>query len=331
MRFELVVPLQLGTLRCFQRTAMLGTENILKTATEPNATFMTHQALQQVFQRVALSKDDSDFTYFFNLLLAAEALAKTVTLGMVAAIAEDKERNRYRIEHALVRADGMGDWGRAMEDVLTGLASQYLVTSAHTEQSELTKLCREGDWQYRSVLAMKCALDGLGIESEELPVKSDMKRWFRLLSTLRNKTRAHGATKAASVGQPAEYLKESLEIFCENFSLFKRSWVYLHRNLSGKYRVSSVSGDPSPFEYLKRESTHVLQNGIYIYWDCPRVVSLTESDPDLTDFYFANGSFSGKNTNYSLILPTTRNTATRKHIRSRQALFPLAKPMGVEN
>lgn len=266
---------------------------------------MNHKAIQQVLQRVALSKDDSDFTYFFNLLLAAEALAKTVTLGMVAAIAEDKERNRYRIEHTLVRADGMGDWGRAIEDVLTGLASQYLVTNAHTEQSELTRLCRDGDWQYASVLAMKRALDGLGIECEELPVKSDMKRWFRLLSTLRNKTRAHGATKAATVGLPAEYLKESLEIFYENFSLFKRSWVYLHRNLSGKYRVSSISGDPSPFEYLKRESTHTLQNGIYIYWDAPRIVSLAESDPDLTDFYFANGSFFGKK--YELLSYFTDN------------------------
>lgn len=266
---------------------------------------MTHKAIQQVFQRVDLSKDDSDFTYFFDLLLAAEALAKTVTLGMVSAISEDKERNKYRVEHALARADGMGDWGRAIEDVLTGLASQYLVTSAHPEQSELTKLCREGDWQYQSVSAMKCALDELGIESEDLPVKSDMKRWFRLLSTLRNKTRAHGATKSSGVGRSAEYLRKSLEAFSENFSLFKRSWVYLHRNLSGKYRVSSIAGDPSPFEYLKKESTHVLQNGIYIYWDYPRLVSLAESDPELTDFYFANGSFSGKK--YELLSYFTDN------------------------
>jgi len=266
---------------------------------------MTHKALEQVFERVALSKDDSDFTYFFSLLLAAEALAKTVILGMVSAIGDDKERNKYRIEHALVRADGMGDWGRAIDDVLTGLASQYLVTSAHAEQSELTKLCREGDWQYKSVSALKFALDALSIECEEVPVKSDMKRWFRLLSTLRNKTRGHGATKAASVGQPAEYLKQSLEIFYDNFSLFKRASAYLHRNLSGKYRVSVISGEPSFFEHLKRESTHVLQNGIYVYWDSHRIVTLAESDPDLSDFYFANGSFSGKK--YELLSYSTDN------------------------
>jgi hypothetical protein len=255
---------------------------------------MSHKAIDQIFERVKLSKSDSDFTYFFNLLLAAEALAKIVTLGMVAAIGEDKERNRYRIQHALARADGMGEWGKAIEDVLTGLASQYLVTNAHVEQSELTKLCREGDWQYASVLAIKRALDGLDIDAEEVPVKSDMKRWFRLLATLRNKTRGHGATKAGSVAKPAEDLRESIEIFYNNFSLFERPWVYLHRNLSGKYRVSPIAGDPALFEALKRESTHVLQNGIYVHWDIPRPVSLVESDPEITDFYLANGSFSGK-------------------------------------
>lgn len=269
---------------------------------------MSNKAIEQVMQRVALSKDDSDFTYFFNLLLAAEALAKIVTLGMVSAIVDDKERHRYRIEHSLARADGMGDWGRAIEDVLTGLASQYLVTDAHVEQSELTRLCREGDWQYASVSALKCALDALGIESEELPVKSDMKRWFRLLSTLRNKTRAHGATRSSDVGRPAELLKESLEIFYENFSLFKRPWAYIQRNLSGKYRVSLISESSNDFDHLRRESTHLLQNGVYINWDIPRFVSLIESDPDLTDFYFANGSFSGKK--YELLSYLTDN---KKH------------------
>ena len=66
---------------------------------------MVHVAIDQVLKRSILAKDDSDFTYFFSLLLAAEALAKTVVLGVVAAITDDKDRNRYRLEHQLVRAD----------------------------------------------------------------------------------------------------------------------------------------------------------------------------------------------------------------------------------
>ncbi|MGA8278013.1 MAG: hypothetical protein WB784_07455, partial [Rhodanobacteraceae bacterium] len=62
---------------------------------------MTHLALEQSLQRAELAKSDSDFTYFFDLLLAAEALTKTAILGMLAAIADDKDRNRYRLEHTL--------------------------------------------------------------------------------------------------------------------------------------------------------------------------------------------------------------------------------------
>jgi len=64
------------------------------------------------------AQSDSDFTYFFSLLLVGEALAKTATLGMVAARADDADRNRYRLEHQLVRSDGLGDWGREIEDAL---------------------------------------------------------------------------------------------------------------------------------------------------------------------------------------------------------------------
>ena len=109
---------------------------------------------------------------------------------MVAAIGDDKDRHRYRLEHQLVRAEGLGEWGRAIEDALTGPASQHLVLEARTEQTELTRICRSGEWQYDAVSALKAALMHLGIEAEDLPVKSDMKRWFRLSATRPENARA---------------------------------------------------------------------------------------------------------------------------------------------
>ncbi|HHJ1648952.1 TPA: hypothetical protein ACQGUV_004094, partial [Pseudomonas aeruginosa] len=88
-------------------------------------TDIQHVAINQVMRRTEAAKEDSDFTYFFSLLLAAEAVAKTVVIGIVASIGDDKNRNRYRLEHQLVRSDGLGDWGRVLEDALSGPASQY--------------------------------------------------------------------------------------------------------------------------------------------------------------------------------------------------------------
>jgi len=266
---------------------------------------MNHKIISQILTRAENAKSESDFTYFFDLLLAAEAIAKTIILSMLAAIGDDKDRNRYRIEHSLVRADGLGDWGRALEDILTGTASQYLLADARHEQSELTKACREGDWQYAAVVKLKNSLRQLGIDAEDVPIRTDMKRWFRLLSTLRNKTKGHGATKSSAIAAPAVLLRESLDLIVANLSLFQRSSAYLHRNISGKYRVSVISGGDSCFDELKRQSNFNFPNGIYINWGSPKLISLIESDADLADFYFANGGLSAKK--YELLSYATDN------------------------
>lgn len=58
---------------------------------------MRHIAIDQVLKRAEKAKSESDFTFFFPLLLAGETLAKTAVLGFVAAIQDDRDRNRYRL------------------------------------------------------------------------------------------------------------------------------------------------------------------------------------------------------------------------------------------
>jgi hypothetical protein len=253
-----------------------------------------HAAIDQVLRRTESAKSDSDFTYFFSLLLAAETLVKTIVIGIVASIGDDKNRNRYRLEHQLVRSDGLGDWGRVLEDALIGPASQFLLVEARTEQAELTKLCKVGEWQYDATMALKNALLSLGIDSEEVPAKSDMKRWVRLFATLRNKTRAHGATQPEKSTLAAEYLGTSIELIFKNFKLFQRPWAHLYRNLNGKYRVSPVTSDASPFTFLKQAQDIQFSNGLYLFMGAPRKINLMHTDAELKDFFFANGGLSGK-------------------------------------
>jgi len=255
---------------------------------------MRHTAIEQVLLRAERAKSDSDFTYFFTLLFAAEALMKTIVLGLVAAIADEKERNRYRLEHQLVRADGLGEWGRVIEDALVGPASQFLLVDARAEQTELTKGCKAGEWQYDAVVALKAALTHLAIESEDVPVKADMKKWFRLFATLRNKTRAHGAPTPDKATQAAEHLAKSMALIYENFCLFKRSWAHLHHNLSGKYRVSAISESAPDFDFLKQSRAHQLADGVYIFIAGPRRIDLMQATQELQDFFYANGGFSSK-------------------------------------
>jgi len=255
---------------------------------------MRHAAIDQVTQRAENAKSDSDFTYFFTLLLLGEALAKAAVLGLVAAIGDDKDRNRYRLEHQLVHADGVGDWGRVVEDALTGQAAQFLIAEARNEQAELTRLTRKGDWQYDSVAALRATLELLDIDAEALPVKTDMRRWFRLFATLRNKTRAHGATQPARASVAANDLAKSIQLFYDNCSLFSRPWAYLHRNLSGKYRVSRITQDGGAFDFLAKQSDHSFPNGVHIFLGKPRHIPLFQTDPELQDFFLPNGGLTSK-------------------------------------
>jgi hypothetical protein len=255
---------------------------------------MKHIAIEQVLERAERAKSDSDYTYFFALLFASEALAKTMVLGIVASIADEKDRNRYRLEHQLVRSDGLGDWGKVIEDALTGPASHFLLSEAREEQRELTQACKQGQWQYDAMAELKAALQYLGIEAEELPVKSDMKRWFRLLTTLRNKTRAHGATQPEKSVKAAQHIAKSIELIYRNFRLFRRPWAHLYRNLNGKYRVSGITDDTAAFGYLKHSQDKHFPNGIYLLMGSPRRISLMHTEAELRDFYFANGGLTAK-------------------------------------
>lgn len=58
---------------------------------------MAHAAITQIQNRIESAKQDSDFTYFYSLLLEGEALFKTTVLGFIAALVNDPDRHRYRI------------------------------------------------------------------------------------------------------------------------------------------------------------------------------------------------------------------------------------------
>jgi hypothetical protein len=94
-----------------------------------------------------------------------------------------------------------------------------------------------------------------------------------------------------------------------NLKLFRQDWAYLHRNLSGKYKVSPLLGQCLAFDYLKRTRDAMLPNGVFIDLDGPVPVRLVFSDPDLRDLLVQNGNFKG---NAFEVLSFITNDVTRK-------------------
>lgn len=253
---------------------------------------MTENILLNKIQiRLNSSKNESDLAYFYDLMNYGEFITKIMTLFMVSTINDDKERTKYRFEHFLVRANSIGDFSRTLDEILTGPSSQILSSSIRDfEYKELTRRTSEGEWQYDSQKHLVNCFDIFGIEYNKLNTKSPLRNWFQNFSYLRNKTKGHGSPKIESCSKACIELEKSIYLIINNFTLFKRNWCYLYRNLSGKYRISDICNKNHSFDYLKKEDFHTLENGIYVFLDKPRQIKLLYSDSELTDFWITNGN-----------------------------------------
>ena len=148
--------------------------------------------ISRMLERVELAKADSNSAYFQALLYANEFLVKWCVVFFVSSIADDKERNRYRSEHMLVHADGVGDWVSEVMKIFSGPAFSALDDNAKPYVKEFTEKIKKGDWRYDVAADMRVAAKILGIE-QELPVKASLCSWLVDFSYVRNKTRGHGA------------------------------------------------------------------------------------------------------------------------------------------
>lgn len=70
--------------------------------------------IEHMLRRTEASKDESDSSFFYDLITLGEMVTKFTALFLVSSIEDDVERTRYRFEHELVRADGIGDFSQTI-------------------------------------------------------------------------------------------------------------------------------------------------------------------------------------------------------------------------
>lgn len=274
--------------------------------------------LDRMWTRVENGKEESDTTYFTELMYIGEMVSKLISLGIVSSVSDCRDNHRYRLYYELVRADGIGTWSQIVDEAIVGPAAQFLFEDARDEARELTEK-KQGTWQNESVKLIHNCLKVVDQNCEDLPAKIDGKKWIELFARLRNKTRGHGAITGNKCSNMVEDLERSIKLFTDNFVLFRRPWAFLRKNISGKYRVSKITGAAAAFDYLKSTKQYNYSDGVYIFFDnTPVKVELIESTVDLDDFFIANGGFTEKK--YELL-----SYITGENIQSNSS--PYLKPV----
>ena len=258
--------------------------------------------------RIALDKEDGDHAYFHALSLKLEYLAKIVTAEIVACVGDDVDRQRYSLEYRLVRADSLGTWIETLHSALGSPSGQLFSGDALNLARDLTQRVGLGDWRYTAVTTLNQAAREIGVETQ-LGNRVALRQFFGLCVSLRNRSRRHGAPTTEQCARCCPSLADALGAVVENLELFRVPWVHLHQNLSGKYRVSPLFADPSPFDYLKRERDVQLQDGVYFYCDRPTHTPLVLSDPEIRDIALPNANY--RNDSFETLSYVTNDVTTR--------------------
>ncbi len=267
---------------------------------------MSFLPINQMQERLSRDRSESDVAVFLSLMYFGEMMVKTSVAALVSALSDDPERQRYGFLYRLVRADGIGEWTACLRELCTGPAFHLLDTDAREERRELTQNVSSDNWQHEAAVLIHECTSAVAPEHPELARKASLLHWFEDFAILRNKTRGHGAQRVGELGGLCEDLQTSINLIADNFRLFKREWAFLHRNLSGKYRVTPLGGSALAFDELKKRRDVSLPNGVYVVFSGRRYVDLIHADPDAADFLYPNGSFSSKS--FELLSYSTGST-----------------------
>jgi hypothetical protein len=139
---------------------------------------LTFTPIDLMLQRAVKFGADSDAALFNELLYAGEFIVKVTTAAIVAGIQDDREIHRYRLMHGLVRADGVGEWVRILDEALVGPASQHLVDSAKAVRRAFTERVARGAWQYDAVSELREIICSLNHSAQPIGDRASLREWF---------------------------------------------------------------------------------------------------------------------------------------------------------
>ena len=277
--------------------------------------------VQQMLERANDEMQESDSAYFDALMYTGEFVLKIGVAGMVAAIRNDKGRHRYRVERGLVRADGLGDWDKALHEVLTGPSAQFLDPVAYPTQNQLIQWVPGDAWQAVAGRDLAESLTAVGLEAQRTGNQGFQGlQWFSDFVRLRNGTRGHGAPSATVKSAACPSLKRSIVAIASNLQVLSAPWAFLHQNQTNMYRVSTWGNTNEKLELLRRDPSYTYPDGVYIGLSDLRKVNLVESNPERTEFWIANGRFG--ESKYEMLSHLTNR---RKYVASNPYLSPAEK------
>lgn len=270
--------------------------------------------------RVRTEAQVSDASYCDSVLNEAEMLVRHLAAVLVALLPGDTHRDvRYRFEHDLLRASGVGEWARAIQSLVVGNLHSTLVDEAGQAGLDVVQLTQKvdpSDWRHEVVASLRACLTLIGADPPSSRKGSRLLDFFVEFPELRNKMDAHGAPTSSTKASIAAELSPCLEMLRSELSLFEMPLVDVQADLAeGRpvVRAVTVSASQESREVAKANlSASHFSPGLYVVaGDRVRRVVLAAADSDLRDFYYANGAYKAKDGTGEFLSYITGNRCRR--------------------
>jgi hypothetical protein len=257
-----------------------------------------------IADRIKREAVDSSTAHCDSLMNACEFMVRHITATLIALLpkSEEIESWRYRSEYELLRSSGIGDWSTQLNGLLIGphffsLRNELQETEVEGCIEEITRASKgeADDWKVSVVEALRSSLNYLG----EMPNGSKsikLIEFFNEFPRLRNKMDAHGAPTSNDKGEIARLLSPAVKLLLENLAILKIPLVRVDIQGNDRSpRIIDVIGDSTQSDKNQIADDLVRatsESGLYLRsLSGVREVVLIRSNSELSDFYYANGSF----------------------------------------
>lgn len=258
----------------------------------------THLALVATRLNVA-GPDESADTFLLTSYLA-EAAIKTIAATFHAALKERIPDSAYRFSYALVRADGLGTWERAIyESTNTPLAAsippdvQSMVAWATKRRTK-----DEDEWLRGAKEHATNVLRELGVDADSETKAATVRGLITALVQIRNKTKAHGAVGQDFFAITNSHYIAAVKALVEHCPCFSWKWLHLSIRKKGNIRgVALKSSQPHHMHAADAAAYQVPTAGVYFVpeqglkaYSCR---DLLRSNRECNVFLLPNGGYNG--------------------------------------
>ena len=284
--------------------------------------------IEKFKQQIKNAKQISDAEGFITLMKMGEFFTKITTLSTIAALKETKQRIQYKYLYEIVTADGIGTWAKVIDQILGTAVSINLIREFSEERSELMMNQTENSWGYNVIMDLYKCKETVTQKNTAYNTKPKLKDWFRNFADLRNDY-AHNRVSLSDYKLLIPYLEKSLTTFIENFSLFKKQWLYVYKTNGALIKTIKLNEPNYNTTFL--DKTYV-EDGIYLCFENNEsiYINLFSTNLTLNDFFLPNGRFSDKK--FELISYLTSDTIEMdsKYFLSPLEELPKSETNGLE-